>query len=137
MDTKIKVIMMVIFSGIVSLTWILGLIFANIDYFLLAMVILLISLIPAFKYFDEINEYFKKRGDKVVEDERIEYMQGKAGNISFGIFIAFMLYCGIAMLTLRNVYPEYTLSSYIILLLSVIGLIIYITILQYYKRKHI
>ena len=59
METKTIVIIAIITSSLTTLLWALGLIFADINLFILAMIILLISLYPAIKYFNDITEFFQ------------------------------------------------------------------------------
>lgn len=136
MKTKTIVIITVFLSSLVTILWVLGLVFANINLFTIGMIILLISLYPAIRYFNDINEFFKKINDKVIEDERTEHIDEKAGLMSFAALIAVSFYVGVAILTLRNTYPEYVNLAYPFFIVFIMGLLTHLIIKAYYKRKY-
>jgi len=139
METKNVVIMITITSSVVTLLWVLGLIFANINLFILAMIVLLASIYPTIKYYNDINEFFKKRknsNSNIVEDERTEHIEEKAGYLTFGLITAVSIYGGIAIITFRNIYPECVNLAYPLFIIAILGLIVNTIIRVYYKRKY-
>lgn len=136
MESKTIVIITILLSSIVTILWVLGLLFADITLFILAMIVLIISIYPAVKYFKEINEFFKKRNGQVIEDERTEHIEEKATLPAYGSMIAVSIYAGVAIFTLRDVYPEYINLAYPFFIIPVIGLITYAISRIYYKRKY-
>lgn len=136
MKTKILVGIAVILSSFVTLLWILGLIFADINLFILAMIVLIISLYPAIKYYKELDDYFSTRNGEVIDDERKDFINNKAGIASYGTLMVLIIYSGVAIFTLRNIYPEYVIISYTLFILVIIGFIAYGISSIYYKRKY-
>jgi uncharacterized membrane protein len=136
MNIKSKVIILFLLSMIINVLWISGLITANISLFFLAMIMLIPSLIIAKANFNELKEFFRKRNGKVIEDEREEYIKEQAGYMAYGLSSALNIYIAVALLTLRNVYPQYSIVAYALLLVTVIGLGIYIIGTYYYKNKY-
>jgi uncharacterized membrane protein len=136
MKTKTIVIITIILSGIVTLLWVLGLIFANINLFILAMIVLAISVIPAIKYYKNLNEFFKTRNGEVLDDERSAHIDEKATLPAFASVIVVSVYSGVAIFTLRNVYPQYTMLAYPFFAILIIGFIVYMISRIYYKRKY-
>ena len=136
MESKTIVIITIILSITETILWVLGIIFANINLFILAMILLLISIYPAIKYFNEISEFFKKRKGEIIEDERTEHIEEKATLIAFASIIAVSIYVGVAIFTLRYVYPEYLNLAYPFFIIVIIGLISYMISRIYYKRKY-
>jgi len=136
METKTIVIIAIITSSLTTLLWALGLIFADINLFILAMIILLISLYPAIKYFNDITEFFKEREDEVTEDEKTDYIEEKAALPAYVTMLAVSIYAGIAIITLRNIYPEYVNLAYPFFIIGIIGIIANIISKVYYKIKY-
>ena len=137
METKTVVIIITIVSSVVTLLWALGLIFANINLFILAMIVLLISIYPTIKYFEDIKEFFKKtRNGNIVEDERTEHIEEKAAYLTFALITAASIYGGIAIITFRNIYPECVNLAYPLFIIAILGLTVYTIIRFYYKRKY-
>ncbi|MDL2246655.1 DUF2178 domain-containing protein [Methanobrevibacter sp. OttesenSCG-928-K11] len=135
-NTKIKIAILILFSFSSSISWITGLILANINFFILSLVLLLIVLPYTLKNFNEFQEFFTKRNGKVIEDERANYINEKAGNMGFGITLAINIYLGVAILTLRNIYPQYSIIAYVLFLLVIISIIIYKIATLYYKKRY-
>ncbi|KZX14721.1 hypothetical protein MBCUT_19630 [Methanobrevibacter cuticularis] len=136
MNTKIKVIIAVILSSIISLLWIIGLIIADINLFIIAIILLLITIPFAYKNFDELKEFFRTRKGEVVEDEREEYIQEQAGYMAFGLSIALNIYIAVAIITLRNLYPQYSPIAYVLIIITLISFIIFTIGKYYYKNKY-
>ena len=137
METKTIVIIAVIISTFSTLLWVLGLIFADINLFILAITISVMSLILLKKkYLDQIAEFFSKRNGKVIDDERTQLIEAKSSTLSFGTLIAVNIYSAIAIFTLRNTYPQYIDLAYPFLIITVIGFIVNMISKAYYKRKY-
>jgi len=133
-NTKVKIILISCISFLVNIIWILGLIFTNINYFILSMVLLVILLPFVLKDFNEFNEFFKK--GKYGEDERQTYIKEQSGYMTYGITLALTIYSAIAIITLRNQYPEYQIIAYTLIVFILISFIIYGLANFYYKRKY-
>ncbi|MGL4669739.1 MAG: DUF2178 domain-containing protein [Methanobacteriaceae archaeon] len=129
---NMKLIIVSGLSGITSLLWIIGLILADINLFLIAMAVLIINLIIFIKNMDEIKNSIKSQ----IDDERTEYIKRKSSETSFGVLIALNIYLGVAIITLRNIYPEYLITGYFLIITTVIGLITYAIVEKYYKSKY-
>ncbi|MGL6297880.1 MAG: DUF2178 domain-containing protein [Methanobacteriaceae archaeon] len=127
-----KLITVGVLSGITSILWIIGLIIANIDLFFISMIVLIVNLLIFIKYMGEIKNSIKSK----IDDERTEYIKRKSSEVSFGLLIALNIYLGIAIITLRNLYPEYLVAGYFLIITTVIGLIIYVIVEKYYKSKY-
>lgn len=136
MEIKTIAIIETILSSIVTILWILGLIFADINLFILAMIVLIIAIIPAIKYFSQIDEYFRKRGGKVVDDERTQHIEAKSSLPAFATVLVVSIYSAVAIFTLRNVYPQYTDLAYPFFIIAIIGFVVYMVSNTYYKRKY-
>jgi len=137
METKTIVIIAVIISTFSTLLWVLGLIFADINLFILAITISVMSLILLKKkYLDQIAEFFSKRNGKIVDDERTQLIEAKSSTLSFGTLLAVSIYSAVAIFTLRNIYPQYVDLAYPFLIIVVIGVIVNIITKTYYKRKY-
>ena len=136
MENKTIAIIAIITSSLVTILWALGLIFADINLFILSMIVLIISLYPAIRYFSNLSEFFNKRDDTVIEDERTEKIEEKATIPAFASMIAVSIYGGIAIITLRNIYPEYINLAYPFFTIGIVGLIAYTISKVYYNRKY-
>ncbi|MEA4957022.1 hypothetical protein SDC9_07568 [bioreactor metagenome] len=136
MESKIKVIITIILSTLVTFTWVLGIIFANFNLFIVSMILFIIVLIPTIKYYKELDEFFKSRNEEIIEDERTRYIDEKASLPAFGSVMAIVIYVAIAIFTLRNVYPEYIIIAYAFSFTAFIGIIIYLISRTYFKRRY-
>jgi uncharacterized membrane protein len=134
--TKTIVIIAIILSSTTTLLWVLGLTFANINLFILSMIVLVISIIPTIKYYKNITEFFKRSNGEVVADERKEHIEEKAAVPAFTSMLAVSIYSGVAIFTLRNVYPQYTILAYAFIIMGIVGFIAFTISRMYYKRKY-
>jgi len=100
------------------------------------MIILATTIYPTIKYYKEVSEFFKSRNGEVVADERKEHIEEKASLPSFASMLLGSIYSGIAIVTLRNIYPQYTILAYAFFIIAIIGLITYMLSNMYYKRKY-
>ena len=135
METKTIATIAKILSIFTTLLLILGLIFADIHLFIIAMIMLIITLIPTFKYFDQLTDFFRKINGKVIDDERTQYIEAKSSVVSFATVLGVSIYSTAAIFTLRNIHPQYTDLAYPFLIIIVIGSIVYMISNFYYKRK--
>lgn len=136
MKTKIKAIITIILSSLVTLLWILGIIFANFNLFIISMIVLMITLIPTIRYYKELDKFFKSRNGEIIEDERTQYIDERASLPAFGSVMGIIIYAAIAIFTLRNIYPQYTSMSYAFFFTAIIGIIIFLISRIYFKRKY-
>ncbi|WP_409199987.1 DUF2178 domain-containing protein [Methanobrevibacter sp. DSM 116169] len=124
-------------SFITNLFWFLGVIFADISYLIVSALILVILLLPfTLKNYNEFDKFFKTRKGKVIEDERQTYIKEQAGYMTYGITLTLAIYSLIAILTLRNQYPEYQIIVYPLIIFIILSFIIYGISSIYYKRKY-
>jgi uncharacterized membrane protein len=138
-EAKTKAIIATIASSIITTLWVLGLLFADIRFFIVSMAILSITIIFAIKNFKEINEFFKNfktKDGNIIEDERTEYIEERASVPAFGSVLAINIYAGIAIITLRNSYPQYTTMAYAFFFTGIIGLLTFSITRIYYKKKY-
>jgi len=134
MKTKTIVTIAIIFSSVETLLWALGLIFADINFFIASMILLVISIVPAVKYFSQLSEFFSKRKGEVIEDERTKHIEAKAALPAFVIMLALCIYSAIAIFTLRYTYPQYIELAYPFVIIGVIGFVVHTIATAYYKR---
>lgn len=139
MEMKIKAIIAIILSVLVNITWILGLIFGDISFFGLSMIILIVAGVFAIKNFKDIGEFFKTFKEKdgnIVDDERTEYIEERASMPAWAAVMVTNIYAGIAILTLRNIYPEYIPMAYAFIFTAIFGFITFTISRTYYKRRY-
>ena len=134
MKTWIKAFLMFLIFVLVAIVWFIGIIFADFKFFILGGIILCFLAIYVFKNREELKTVRTDNGD-VVEDERNEFINEKAGNTTYEIIIFLMVLVGVGILTLRDIYPEYVIISYVLLLTAFISFIINRLAKFYYKKK--
>ena len=103
-----------------SLIWIIGIIFADLKFFIFGLFILTFLSIFVYKNHGELK-ILRNEDGTVMEDERNKFIKNKAGHNSFETIMAIIIFTGVAILTLRNIYPEYLIIAYTLFLLSVLG----------------
>ena len=133
MQTKIKLIS--IFSTFIlfSIMWLIGIILADIKFFILGLIIIALLIIVAFKDIEELKNYRDDKGH-VMTDEREDIIDEKAANITFETIKALTMSIGIALLTLRDVYPQYIIIAYTLLSVGIICFIVKKIAIFYYKK---
>ncbi|MDR2967028.1 MAG: DUF2178 domain-containing protein [Methanobacteriaceae archaeon] len=134
MKTWIKAFLMFLIFVLVSVVWIIGIIFADFKFFILGGIILCFLSIYVFKNREELKTVRTDDGD-VMEDERNHTINEKAGNITYEIIIFLMVSIGVAILTLRDIYPQFQTIAHILLFLTIINFIINKIAKFYYKKK--
>jgi uncharacterized membrane protein len=119
---------------LVSIIWILGIIYADFKLFILGGIIISFLSAYIFKNREELKTVRDENGD-VMEDERNEIINEKAGNIAYEIIIFLMVFVGVCILTLRNVYPEQVVIAYVLILTAIVSFIINKIAKFYYKSR--
>ena len=134
MKTWIKAFLMFLIFILASVLWLIGIIFADFKFFILSGIVLCFLSIYVFKNRDDIKIIKTDDGD-VIEDERNQIINEKAGNITYEIIIFLMVSLGVAILILRDIYPQYQTIAYTLLLVVIISFIINRIAKFYYKKK--
>jgi uncharacterized membrane protein len=127
---------LIIVSAIQTVLWVSGLILANVTLVVLALIITIAILPVVYIHRDDIKEMFQ-RDDKIVEDERTQLINEKSSTITLGAFIGVIIYVGLIMVSLRNVYPQYLFTGYVLLITALFGLILSIISRIYYKWRYL
>ncbi len=135
MDLKKQGMILKITSAFATGLWVAGLIMGSIYLVLLAILIVIIEIPIIYLKRDNLKEMFQSDGN-VVEDERTQLINEKASTMTLGIFIAVIIYVGIIILALRNSFPEWSLTGYILIGSAVVCLAIYGISRIYYSRKY-
>jgi len=118
-----------------SLIWIIGIIFADLKFFIFGAFILTFLIILVYKNRDELKVLLNKDGT-AMKDERNEFISEKAGYHSFETIMPIIVFAGVAILTLRDIYPEYVIIAYNLFSIAILGLIINRIAIIYYKKKY-
>jgi uncharacterized membrane protein len=135
MDLKTLRNILIIASTIQTVLWVAGLILANVTLVLLAL-ITTISILPAvYIHREDITEMFQN-SDEIVEDERTQLIDEKSSTIALGAFIGTIIYVGLIIVSLRNVYPQFLVTGYVLLITALFGFILSIISRTYYKRRY-
>jgi uncharacterized membrane protein len=124
---------LIITSIIQTILWVTGLILANVTLVILALIITITILPVVYIHRDEIKEIFRGDSNKIVEDERTQMINDKSSTIALGAFIGTIIYLGLIIVSLRNIYPQYLLTGYVLLIIALFGLILSIISRAYYK----
>ncbi len=127
---------LIIASALQTVFWITGLILANVALVVLALIIT-ISVIPVvYIHRNDISEMFQRDKDKIVEDERTQLINEKSSTISLGALIGTIIYVGLIIVSLRNVYPQFLVTGYVLLITAILGIIITFISRTYYKWRY-
>ncbi len=124
-----------ILSVFVTGLWVAGLILGNIYIVLLAIILLIALCTVLYIHRDNLQEIFQKDSSVVVEDERTQLINEKAATMTFGIFVAVIIYAGIILIALRDSYPQLLQAGYTLIIAAVFCFILYFTSRAYYNRK--
>lgn len=125
-----------ILSVFITGLWIAGLLLGNIYIIILAIVLLIALSIVLCIHRDNLKEIFQADSDVIVEDERTQLINEKAATMTFGIFVAVVLYAGIIIIAMKNSYPQFLQAGYTLLTVAVFSFILYFTARVYYIRKY-
>ena len=135
MKTWVKAFLMFLILILASAVWLIGIIFADFKFFILGVIILVFLGIYAIKNLEELKTVRDYNGN-VMEDERNEFINAKAGNTTFEIILSFLFSIGVAILTLRDIYPKYVTIAYTLILIVFISFIINRIAKFFYKRNY-
>ncbi|MCQ2738333.1 MAG: DUF2178 domain-containing protein [archaeon] len=133
MDNKVKVYGICLFSTLSTILWIIGIIKADILFYIIALIITCIILPLAYINRNMLDEFFSKRNGKTIEDERTKLIEAKASNFAYAINTVVMINIIIIILTLRNVYPNLLNIAWILIIVEIISLISFIIGKKYYS----
>ena len=128
---------LIITSAIQTVLWVSGLILANVTLVILALIITIAILPVVYINRDNITEMFQRDKDKIVEDERTQLINEKSSTITLGAFIGTIIYVGLIIVSLRNVYPQFLITGYVLLITALFGVILTIITRTYYKRRYL
>ena len=117
------------------LIWIIGIIFADLKYFISGVFILIFLIILVYKNREELKILRNKDGT-AMKDERNELISEKAGYHSFEMMMPIIVFAGVAILTLRDIYPEYIIIAYNLFSIVIFGFIINRIAIIHYKKKY-
>ncbi len=125
-----------ILSVFITGLWIAGLVLANIYIILLAIIFLSAEGIILYINKDNLKEIFQSDSTVIVEDERTQLINEKAATMTLGILIAIIIYAGIIIIALRDVYPQFLQSGYTMFAVGIFCFILYFSSRFYYTRKY-
>ncbi len=123
-------------SAIQTILWVTGLILANVTLVILALIVAMAVLPVVYIHRDNIGEMFQRDKDKIMEDERTQLINEKSSTMTLGALIGTIIYVGFILVSLRNIYPEFLLTGYVLLITALYGLILNIISRTYYKKKY-
>ena len=136
MNQKILRTILIIASATQTVFWITGLILANVALVVIALVIT-ISVIPVvYIHRDDIGEMFQRDKNKIVDDERTQLINEKSSTIALGALIGTIIYVGLIIVSLRNIYPQFLITGYVLLTTALLGIIITFISRIYYKWRY-
>lgn len=81
--------------------------------------------------------FLKKNVDTRLTDERIEIVSGKASRSAFVISVILMALAGMVLIALRETYPQYLITGYVLSYLGCGMLFLYVILFKYYYYKKI
>lgn len=125
-----------ILSVFISGLWFAGLILANIYIIMLAIIFLSAEGIILYINRDNLKDIFQGDGNVIVEDERTQLINEKATTMTLGILIAVIIYAGIIIVALRDIYPQFLQSGYTLFIVGIFCFVMYFLSRFYYTRKY-
>ncbi len=81
--------------------------------------------------------FLKKNVDATLTDERIEIVAGNASKAVFTISVILMALAGMVLIALREAYPQYLITGYVLSYLGCSLLFLYVILFKYYYYKKI
>ncbi len=81
--------------------------------------------------------FLKKNVDATLTDERIEIVAGKASRAVFTISVILIALAGMVLIALRETYPQYLITGYVLAYLGCGILFLYVILFKYYYYKKI
>jgi len=136
MNLKTQGKILMIISAFESGLWIAGLLLANVYIILLAIAVLLLILPVVYVKRNNLEEMFKGKSDMFIEDERSQFINEKAANMTLGILIAVVFYAAIILVALRDQYPQFLDIGYTLFIIAALCLVLYFLSRFYYGRKY-
>jgi uncharacterized membrane protein len=127
---------LIITSLIQTVLWIVGLILANVILVILALIITIAVLPVVYIHRSDISEMFQRDHNKIVEDERTQLINEKSSSITLGALIGTIIYVGLIIVSLRDVYPQYLFTGYVLLITALFGIILSFISRTYYKWRY-
>jgi len=129
-------IILILTSAIQTVLWVAGLILANVKLVISALIIIVAILPLVYVHRNDISEMFQRDSNKIVEDERTQLINDKSSTLTLGVLIGTIIYVGLIIVSLRNVYPQFLFTGYTLLITALFGLVIFIISSSYYKRRY-
>jgi len=135
MKVQLKAFGMFLTFICLCIIWFIGIFYADLKFFIIGACIL--TFLSIFVYKNQENlKILRNKDGTALDDERNQFIKSKAGYNSFEIMMAIIVFAGVCILTLRNIYPEYINIAYTLFLITVFGFTINRISLIYYKRKY-
>ena len=126
---------LILTSSLQTVFWVVGILLADVFLVILALITTITILPVVYVHRDDITVMFQ--GDKIVEDERTQLINEKSSTIALGAFIGAIIYVGLIIVSLRNIYPQFLVTGYVLLITALFGLILSIISRTYYKRRYL
>ncbi|MGY4884921.1 MAG: DUF2178 domain-containing protein [Nanobdellota archaeon] len=117
-----KLLIVMLLAGIVSS-------FVTAGNFVIPLAAFLIAILLMF--------FLKKNVDATLTDERIEIVAGKASRAVFTISVILIALAGMVLIALRETYPQYLITGYVLAYLGCGILFLYVILFKYYYYKKI
>ena len=125
-----------ILSVFITGLWIAGLLLANIYIIMLAVVFLIALSAVLYIHRDHLKEIFQKDSNAIVEDERTQLINEKAATMTLGVLTSVIIYIGIVLVALRDIYPQFLQAGYTLFVVALFCFILYFSSRIYYTRKY-
>lgn len=77
----------------------------------------------------------KTRVDERLSDERIDRIGGKAARLTFSISVLVMALIGMVLIAVREEYPPYLLTGYVLSYLVCGMMLMYVIFFMYYRNR--
>ncbi|MBN2014756.1 MAG: DUF2178 domain-containing protein [Candidatus Altiarchaeota archaeon] len=77
----------------------------------------------------------KARVDERLSDERVDGIAGKAARLTFSISAVVMALTGMVLIAVREEYPAYLLTGYVLSYIVCGMMLIYVVFFMYYHRR--
>lgn len=135
MKNMYKAFIMFVLFILSAIAMVFGIVYTNFYFFIIGMIILAILSVYVLKNQEELKT-LKDEDGAIIEDERNRHINEKSGNKTYEIMISLCVLVGIAILTLRNNYPEYLIIAYTLIAIGIISLIVNQISSFYYKRRY-
>ena len=129
-------IVLEIISVFTTALWVVGLIMGNITIVLFAILGMVIVAPVVYIHRENLKEMFQGDTEHVTEDERTDLINDKASTMTLGIFLALIIWIGIISVTLRNSFPQFTFTGYIMFSEAAFCFVLYVVSRAYYVRKY-